>query len=786
MMGIHAAWAHHRDAMERRRRALRGWFGLLLVMATIGATSAAAATLRGGLRTADTHAPIAEAIVRLLESGQATRSDAEGAFVFEALPPGRYTLSIHHLAFADLEREVVVSDSTSPALAFVLQPAVYLAEEILVRSSRSLASMHRTPYAVDARSGETARNQWQVTATEALATAPGVALVRDGTWETALSIRGMSRSSIVALVDHTRIETATDISGGLSLIDGQDLERIEVVKSAGSVLFGSGALGGAVHMVSRRAPFREVGHWSGEWTSGATSADAGRAQHAALEHSARRLALRLSGGRRHAFDTRTPVGPLANSRYSDWSLAGSVGVRTFAAQSALLSYQRVQAEDTGIPGGAPIAATAIARYPMARRERVALEYAFPNLAARLPMLTARLAHQVIAREVEILQTPTVTVTPHAVHRTRSGQLEARVLPARDHSLVVGLDAWERDLDSRRERWLKSTARIIGERPAPRAQFRSVGLYAQDEWAIADERLRAVFGARYDHGRTHNATTLNPEYVISGGVLDRSPSGQTVLWPERTSRDDSWDVDAGLHAALTPHFAASLLVASAFRSPSLEERFQFIDLGSTVRVGDPALRPERSVSTNAGLRWQSAASSLRADAFVNALSDLVTEVPTTWQGRAALIKTNIGRARIRGFEFEGEQRLARGAAVSASLAWVEGEDTAAHTPLPQIAPWTGRAELRSEWQRAGTLRIACIATLAQDRPGPGETATAGATVWDVGFVSRPCDVGAGALHFSAGVHNLFDRAYQQHLATLRGTVRLEPGRNAFVMLRLRLP
>ena len=209
--------------MELTRRTLRWWIGLVLAVAVSGFLEAQAATLSGGLQSADTGAPIADASVRLLELGRATRSDAAGVFTFDALPPGRYTLSIHHLAFADLEQQVLLADTTHSRWTFALQPAVFLAEEILVRSSRSLASMRRTPYAVDARTGDLARREWLVTAPEALATAPGVALVRDGTWETALSIRGMSRSSIVALVDHTRIETATDISVGLSLIDAQDL-----------------------------------------------------------------------------------------------------------------------------------------------------------------------------------------------------------------------------------------------------------------------------------------------------------------------------------------------------------------------------------------------------------------------------------------------------------------------------------------------------------------------------------------------------------------------------------
>lgn len=761
--------------------------GLLALIAVgTSASDAVSASLAGRLREVVTLNPVEHACVRLLENGRMACSNPDGIFVFEALPAGRYTLSVHHVAYADLERAVVVTDSLMDDLLIDLSPTVFLADEIIVRSSRSLASMRRTPYALDARTAEAIRERPVVTAPEAFALMPGLTLVRDGAWETAISIRGMGRSSIVALVDHTRIETATDISGGLSLIDMNELERIEVMKSAGSVLFGSGALGGAVQMISRRAPFSDTPRWAGEWMSGGRSVDGGVAHHLALEHSAGRHALRVSGGHRRAGDTDTPAGPIADSRYQDWSVNGSLGLRTFAGQSMLISYQRVQAEDTGIPGGSPIAITATARYPMARRELIALQYTMPNLSASVPLLTCRLAHQDIVREVEIVQNPTVTVTPHAVHATTSGQLEARLLPARAHVLVAGLDVWQRDLDSRRERRLQSTDQIIGERPVPRAQYLSAGIYAQDEWELAADRLRVVLGARYDFGRTHNDSTRSPEYIITSGELEPNPPGQEVLWEDRTTSEGSWDADAGFHYVLTPHLAATFMIASAFRSPSLEERFQFIDLGSIVRLGDPLLLPEQSLAVNVGLRLQSNRGSLRSDFFINSLTDLVTELPATWQGRPALVKSNVGEARISGFELEGELRLARGTAVWAALAYARGEDTRADTPLPQIAPLTGRVEVHTEVAPAGSVLVACVATGAQDNPGPGETVTPGFTVWDAGFVSTPLKAGGVTCTLRTGVRNAFDRAYRQHLSTLRGVVKLEPGRDLYASITVSLP
>ncbi len=750
---------------------------LLLVL--VLPLTAAAADLRGRLTEVDSRRPVEHALVRLLETGRLRLSDADGRFAFDGLRPGRYTLSVHHLAYGDVERPVVVEGGSE--LELELRPAVFHADEILVRSARSLLAAGRTPYAVDALTGEVLREAPATTAADALAALPGLALVRDGAWETAVSIRGMSRSSIVALVDHTRIETATDISGGLSLVDLDELERVEVMKSAGSVLFGTGALGGAVAMVSKRAPFSDRPRGAVEWSTGVTGVDGGLAQHLALEGSAGRAALRLGGGRRSAGDTGTPAGALANSYYHDWSLNGSLGLRTIGEQSALFSYQRVQAEDTGIPGGAPIAAAAVARYPLARRERFALEYTLPNVAARVPLVTVRLARQDIVRQVEIRQGPAVLVTPHATHETLSGQLEARLLPARGHLLLAGVEAWQRDLDSRRERRLLAADSVIGERPVPRANHLSAGAYAQDEWELRPDRLRLVLGVRYDLGRMHNDEALQPEYRVVRGGFDPHPPGQAVLWTARTTHDASWDVDAGLRYAPDPRISASLMVATAYRSPSLEERYQFVDLGGTVRVGDPDLRPERSVSFDAGARLGTAGTTLRGDLFLNLLTDLVSEVPTTWNGRPAFVKRNVGRARLRGFELEGEQRLARGTALSASLAWTRGEDTAHDTALPQIAPLQGRLELRTGVGPAGTVRLGCIATRAQDRPGPGETATPGWTTWEAGFTSAAWRAGGAACTLRLGARNLFDRAYRQHLSTLRGVVNLEPGRDLYATL-----
>ncbi len=755
-----------------------------LFLITLWLFSAAAAlsqTHRLAGRVVDdaTGLAVEHAIVKLAETGAAASTDSAGAFHFTHLAPGRYTLCIRHIAYADVERSVSLPASGTFVVAM---PGVLLySGEVIIRSTRTSSAIGSDPFPHAVVTARSTLLHAAVTAADALGATPGVSLVRDGPWATAVSIRGMSRSNIVMLVDDTRIETANDIAGALSLVDMQELDRVEVLTSPGSSLHGSGALGGVVHMVTKRPAFSDEPRASAEATEGITSVDRGTAHHLSLEHAGPIHALRLSGGYRSAGNTTTPAGILPNSQYTDFSLSGTLGLRTFGSHSLFIAYQRTQAEDTGIPGGAPIALSASARYLLARRDMLSLEYVLPNISALMPLLTVRGSRQSIRRNVEIIQSPDVTVTPHAIHDAASIQVEAKLAPMRKTVLTLGAEAWRRDLDSRREKTMAATGTVIGERPAPLSSYFSGGVYTHNEWLAAGERVTVSLGARYDVIRVSNDDAYNPDSWTSLAIFDRQAPERKLLWKQRTSNDHSWSANAGASVALTPWVRASCLAAAAYRAPSLEERFQFIDLGSIVRVGDPALRPEKSTSVNAGLRIRAVGSSMRTDVFLNSLADLVTEIPGVFETRPALVKANIGRARLYGCELSAEHALAPWAALAYSVSYVRGDDTRTHTHLPQIAPFNGRAAVTIAVPHAGTMELASCFAAAQRLTAAGEAGTPGYATADAGFSSERCVLGSASVSVRAGVRNIFDAAYRTHLSTLRGLIRLEPGRNVYLSL-----
>ena len=187
-------------------------------------------------------------------------------------------------------------------------------------------------------------------------------------------------------------------------------------------------------------------------------------------------------------------------------------------------------------------------------------------------------------------------------------------------LTVGTDVWQRDLDSRRERTNTSTDQIIGDRPAPHSNFFSAGVYGQDDWHLVPDRLTLTLGARYDWIRVASDATLNPEYIITSGILQTSPPGQQILWNKTSAWDGSWSANGGLSYALnSADLDLTTLISTAFRSPSLEERFEYLNLGSAVYVGNPYLHSEKSVSVNAGFRVHTDDIQVQSDVFFNRLT-----------------------------------------------------------------------------------------------------------------------------------------------------------------------
>lgn len=75
-----------------------------------------------------------------------------------------------------------------------------------------------------------------------------------------VSLRGTSNRHTLILIDGIRVTDLTSISGGsrLELLDLSDVESIEILKGAGSVLYGSEAIGGVIKITTKGSKIKRT------------------------------------------------------------------------------------------------------------------------------------------------------------------------------------------------------------------------------------------------------------------------------------------------------------------------------------------------------------------------------------------------------------------------------------------------------------------------------------------------------------------------------------------------
>jgi TonB-dependent heme/hemoglobin receptor len=740
---------------------LLGFLNLIIIPAMVFADH----RITGRVVNAISGDPVPNAEVMINQTTRGTLTDARGEFVLRT-EDSDIGLRITHIGFEEKRMQAGAGET----ILIELKETVLPMPNVTVISLGIEHTMRESAMPMQVVDRRTIQTLAPVTISDAVSAEPGIAISRDGAWGTQINIRGLSKQKVVTLVDGNRIETATNIAGGLSLIDMNGVERIEVIKGAASALYGSGALGGVVNIITQKNSFQERTACHGSILGGYSSADNRGSSRLTLDAGSRWWTLGVSAMKRKADNVQTPEGELQNSQYTDNSLGAQLGILLSENHQLRLTVQRYRAEDVGIPGGTPFPAEARARYPAAKRDMIDLGYTFTPGLKKLNKLRFNIFKQIIDRDVE-LSTPAALVYPGAEHRTRGVQLRSDWTIG-SPAFIAGLDAWQRKLNSTRTKHPLGVDQVIGERPIPLSRYRSIGVFIQDEFNLFQDRLTTIWGARFDQIYVDNEETYQPEYVIRNGQRTERP-GNNILWKTESSEDISYSTNLGFIYRFTDDWDATVNVARAFRSPTLEERYQYIALGAATYWGNPDLEPELGTFVDLGIRCWYPNLNLTVNGFTNSLTNLVVD---QIESEGVYRMANIGEARLVGFDAQVDYLFLDRYTFYGSMAYIRGKDTQANQDLPEIPPMNGRLGLKA-WI-GSMVRLDASLTLhaAQNRVAEGETATEGFHVFDLYMTSRMIQWAGIRGKLILGVENLTNEAYRYHLSTYRGLIRLEPGRS----------
>lgn len=202
-------------------------------------------------------------------------SDPAGRFTVSGIPGGLYAVEVRRVGLAAVRRDVAVPEGETTEVEFVLADAPHELIGIQVIGGRSDA-LARLPGAATVVSRDAIAAKLPVSANEMLRTVPGVHIQEEegAGLRANIGIRGLDpdRSrTVLVLEDGVPVSLAPYGEPEMYYSPPIDrMDRIEVVKGSGSILFGPQTIGGVVNYVTAEAPVEAAGRLQVQGGTGAS------------------------------------------------------------------------------------------------------------------------------------------------------------------------------------------------------------------------------------------------------------------------------------------------------------------------------------------------------------------------------------------------------------------------------------------------------------------------------------------------------------------------------------
>ncbi|MCD6451768.1 MAG: TonB-dependent receptor [Acidobacteria bacterium] len=197
----------------------------------------------------------------------------QGVYEFRMLPFGRYLLRIEVEGFKPIKKKIEISSTTPIEQNFQLKLGE-LSEQIVVTATKRPEFLDNVPVPTTVISDDLIRKKAAENLLEAIKGTSGIKVQTTCSICNAAEIRvyGLSGSHVQLLIDGMPVYSGLATVYGLSMIPTEDIQQIEVVKSAGSSLYGSDALVGMVNIVTKPITSKPSFHFSTKYGSFNTQA----------------------------------------------------------------------------------------------------------------------------------------------------------------------------------------------------------------------------------------------------------------------------------------------------------------------------------------------------------------------------------------------------------------------------------------------------------------------------------------------------------------------------------
>ncbi|GAA4808321.1 TonB-dependent receptor [Olivibacter ginsenosidimutans] len=249
-------------------------------------------------------------------------SNQSGTFTFRNVPSkGRFLVEVSYIGYEN-HTQVLDLGSNEP-VTFQLKPTAIETQEVVVTGTVSSGSNKRNSTSVSIV-GKDELLAPSTNLIDALAKVPGVSQVTTGPSISKPVIRGLSYNRVVTIDNGIKQEGQQWGDEHGIEIDQFKANRVEILKGAASLMYGSDALGGVINLLEP-LPVPE-GEISGEFSSNYATNNGLTASSVMLAGNENGFVWRGRGTYKNAYSFKTPTGYFPNSGFNETDFSGLLGL----------------------------------------------------------------------------------------------------------------------------------------------------------------------------------------------------------------------------------------------------------------------------------------------------------------------------------------------------------------------------------------------------------------------------------------------------------------------------
>ena len=191
--------------------------------------------------------------IKIKELSKGTVSGPLGEFKLTGIPEGNYSLEVSYVGFITQEIKVTVRTEDLDLGNIKLQEDFLELEQVVITATRSEVRRKDAPIVCNILTDKILKATQSITLSEGLSFQPALRIENNcqNCGFNGLRMNGLESAYSQVLIDGRPIFNSLQGVYGLEQIPANMIERVEIVRSGGSALYGSSAVAGTVNVITK-------------------------------------------------------------------------------------------------------------------------------------------------------------------------------------------------------------------------------------------------------------------------------------------------------------------------------------------------------------------------------------------------------------------------------------------------------------------------------------------------------------------------------------------------------